>query len=96
MDKKAIISALKKHLKIEVGSVKDEWKTPSVVWGEDEKGIAYIETRVDSREAAIEMRDKVKEALKGCNLLQGYVGYDSVKDRFWQHLTIQDDITNKN
>lgn len=96
MDKKTITGTLKKSLKMTVGDVNDEWKTPSIVLGEDEKGNAYIETRIDSREKAVELRDKVKEALKDCNLIQGYVGYDSVNNRFWQHLTIIDDITNKN
>ena len=96
MDKKTISSALKKSLKMDLGDVKDEWKTPSIVLGEDEKGHAFIETRTGSREEAVELRDKVKEALKDLNILQGYIGYDSVNNRFWQHLTITDDITNKN
>ena len=89
-DKNSISKTLGKSLKMKVGNVKDEWKTPSIVIGENAEGMTYIETRCESREQAIEMRDKVKAALAGQYVvLQGFIGFDSVRFRFWQHLTLE-------
>jgi len=86
MDKKKISEIIDKSLKMKVGDVKDAWKAPAIVAGDD-----CLQTRASSKEEAIELRDKVKAALSGkCIIGQGIIEFDPVCVRFWQRFTIKD------
>jgi hypothetical protein len=61
-DKKKLIDTISKAIGMKVGSVDDEWKTPAVVYGEED-GTQYLYTRAESKSQAVELRDKVKGAI---------------------------------
>lgn len=87
MNKKDIINALGKSLDKKVGDVKDEWKAPSVVVGEND-GTLFVQTRAPSKQVAIDLRDKVKKALSGKYVVaQGIIEFDGFS-RFWQSMII--------
>ena len=86
MDKKKISEIIDKSLKMKVGDVKDAWKAPAIVAGDN-----FILTRANTKDEAIELRDRVKAALKDKYIIgQGIIEFDPVNVRYYQRLTISD------
>lgn len=85
-DKKKLIDTISKAIGMKVGSVDDEWKTPAVVYGEEE-GTPYLYTRAESKSQAVELRDKVKGAI---NVAQSIIEHNPDGPKFYQKLIIID------
>lgn len=85
-DKKKLIDTISKAIGMKVGGIDDKWKTPAVVFGEDE-GVQYLYTRADSKAQAVELRDKVKNAV---NVAQSIIEHNPDGEKFYQKLTIID------
>lgn len=85
-DKKKLIDTISKAIGMKVGSIDDKWKTPAVVLG-DEGGVQFLYTRADSKAQAMELRDKVKEAI---NVAQSIIEHNPDGPRFYQKLIIID------
>ena len=90
MNKKDIIDILDKSLNVPIGDVSDEWKAPAVVVGESD-GALFVQTRAESKQESIDLRDNVEKALSDKYAIRrGIIEFNSQLFRYWQFLTLKE------
>ena len=88
MNTQDIKNILDKSLGMPIGSVSDEWKTPSVVVGESD-GVPFIQVRGKSWKETKGLAEQVMTALSEKYVIEhGMVEFNGVDFRFWKNVKI--------